>query len=419
MTKSVKRRACSAVGVLCACALLVGGPVSLNRPLQARASSIEDLQAQKEALAQKEKELQAQKDSLSGSLSDQKQRKEYIEQQIALKEQEIELNRQLTDTVEQAIAEKDAELSRKEQAIAAKEREINDRFTRLQDRLRTISKTGNLSSLQMLLSTDDYVDYLLKSKIMKQIATSDQELIDSLESELAVIGKERSSLLQAKESLESERTELLKIHEDAARAKEELDALCYEVQVVTNGLQDDLDYYNSLLQKVKEDEAALEEEIERIIRESTGGGTVMTGKMQWPSQSCSIITCYYGGRYLDGSYNFHKGIDIACYGSAYGKDIRAAADGTVLYANKYDSWGGGYGYYLMVDHGYDANGQRIVTLYAHCSYIIASEGETVRQGQQIAEIGNTGWSYGAHLHFEVRVDGSPVDPLTNGWVVQP
>ena len=121
----------------------------------------------------------------------------------------------------------------------------------------------------------------------------------------------------------------------------------------------------------------------------------------------------------DTPYNFHKGIDIACYGSAYGKDIRAAADGTVLYANKYDSWGGGYGYYLMVDHGYDANGQRIVTLYAHCSYIIASEGETVRQGQQIAEIGNTGWSYGAHLHFEVRVDGSPVDPLTNGWVVQP
>ena len=79
--------------------------------------------------------------------------------------------------------------------------------------------------------------------------------------------------------------------------------------------------------------------------------------------------------------------------------------------------GGGYGYYLMIDHGYDTYGRRIVTLYAHCSRILVSEGDRVQGGvTQIAEIGNTGWSYGAHLHFEVRVDGAHEDPLTNGWL---
>ena len=65
----------------------------------------------------------------------------------------------------------------------------------------------------------------------------------------------------------------------------------------------------------------------------------------------------------------------------------------------------------MIDHGYDANGQRIITVYAHCNEVIAYAGQEVDAGELIAYIGNTGDSYGAHLHFEVQVDGCDANPM--------
>ena len=98
----------------------------------------------------------------------------------------------------------------------------------------------------------------------------------------------------------------------------------------------------------------------------------------------------------------------------------AAEDGTVVYVNAYDSWGSGWGYYVIVDHGLDDYGCHITTLYAHCSAIYVSEGQAVTGGQTcLGAIGNTGWSYGSHLHFEVREDGERVDPLGCGYVSQP
>jgi len=78
----------------------------------------------------------------------------------------------------------------------------------------------------------------------------------------------------------------------------------------------------------------------------------------------------------------------------------------------------GYGYYVMVDHGHDSAGRRIVTLYGHCSELYVDVGDPVFGGStQLAAIGNTGNSTGPHLHFEVRVDGSAVDPVSNGYIV--
>ena len=101
----------------------------------------------------------------------------------------------------------------------------------------------------------------------------------------------------------------------------------------------------------------------------------------------------------------HSGIDISWDG-CHGSPVYAAADGTVTtvqteYIPNYDK-----GMYVIIDHG---NGYE--TLYSHCSAILVREGATVRAGDVIAQIGNTGWSTGAHLHFELRKDGTPVDPM--------
>ena len=100
---------------------------------------------------------------------------------------------------------------------------------------------------------------------------------------------------------------------------------------------------------------------------------------------------------------YHSGIDI---GGPNGGSIVASNDGKVIYTG----WYGGYGKVVILDHGV-VNGQPITTLYAHMSSINARNGQFVKKGQQIGREGSTGYSTGPHCHFEVRVNGKPVNPL--------
>lgn len=124
-----------------------------------------------------------------------------------------------------------------------------------------------------------------------------------------------------------------------------------------------------------------------------------TGNFRWPTSG--RITSYFGGRKSPGGIGStnHKGIDIA---GRYGTPIYAADGGTVTYSG----WMGGYGYTIRIDHG---NGK--VTYYAHNSSLIASVGQHVYKGQQIARMGSTGNSTGNHCHFEVRINGVARNPL--------
>ena len=130
---------------------------------------------------------------------------------------------------------------------------------------------------------------------------------------------------------------------------------------------------------------------------SSGGGTSSSGLI-WPVSG--PIVSPYGPRCLpNGDCSFHPGIDI---GASTGTPIRAAAAGTVIYAG----WMDGYGNLVVIDH---ANG--LATAYGHQSSIAAGNGASVAQGQVIGYVGCTGYCFGPHLHFEVRVNGTPVDPL--------
>ena len=119
-----------------------------------------------------------------------------------------------------------------------------------------------------------------------------------------------------------------------------------------------------------------------------------TGYFVWPNRG--TISSRFGLRSRDN----HKGIDIS---SPTGSDIYAADGGTVTFAGWND---GGYGYMVIIDHG---NGY--VTYYAHCNEVLVNEGDRVSQGDLIAYVGSTGLSTGPHLHFEVRLNGTPVNPL--------
>ena len=394
-------------------------------PSAVSAESASSLRAQKEELEERIAELENKKSLLSDDLEDKKQRQSYIEEQIELKESEIAVNDNLIDALDNDLYENSTAIETREAEITQKEEAISARFAALKERLRVVAKTGNMSTLQMLFDTEDYVDYLLKSKILEKIAANDQRLIGEMEDEIAAINGEKKVLEQDRATLNSRREELVAVKAAADEDRVELESLYAEAKGAVTDLQDDIEYYENEIAYTQEQAEALEAEIQEILRRAAESSNANNqsyhgGSMYWPSSSCLLVTDTFGWRTLDGASNFHGGIDIACPGSAYGQDILAAEDGTVVYVNAYDSWGSGWGYYVIVDHGIDDYGCRITTLYAHCSSIHVSEGQEVVGGQTcLGAIGNTGWSYGYHLHFEVRVDGERVDPLGSGYVVAP
>ena len=123
-----------------------------------------------------------------------------------------------------------------------------------------------------------------------------------------------------------------------------------------------------------------------------------------------LVTSPYGYRIhpITGKRKFHKGTDISG-GNIKGKPIVAMADGVVSIAS-YNQ--GGYGNYVMINHGTSSDGNSYVTLYAHMTRYIVSVGQKVTKGQTIGYVGTTGASTGYHLHFEVRVNGNTTNPMS-------
>ncbi len=144
-----------------------------------------------------------------------------------------------------------------------------------------------------------------------------------------------------------------------------------------------------------------------------GGGEIIdpdtdwegTGIFQWPLPQSYPITSRFGYREdpFTGEIAYHSGTDIGAPG---GTPILASADGTVTIANAIDSWGGGYGYHIKINHN-----DTFDTLYAHCSSICVTVGQEVKQGEVIGYVGTTGNSTGNHLHFEVWQNGERTDAL--------
>lgn len=117
-----------------------------------------------------------------------------------LSQQETAINNQ--------IAEMNATIQQKEQEIVEKQAQIDESFTLLQQRLRAIFKSGNMSGLQMLLDTDEYADYLIKSKMMERISENDQELMDGLEAEMQQINAEKEQVVAQKAEVEQQEQEI-------------------------------------------------------------------------------------------------------------------------------------------------------------------------------------------------------------------
>lgn len=400
-------------------AALLMGVTTYGPTPTAEAATQAQLEAQLDSLKDKEKEIKNELSAASSDLSASQRRKELLEQQISNATQQISLLEQQLETTRDSIAKKEKQLKATQKEIKETEKTVSAVRERLGGRLRNVAKTGNVSVLQRLLNTDNYTDYLLKSKVADCFAQKDQETMDQLHEELKALDAKKKKLNQQKKEIEGKEAQLESLKKQSDAKKQELNTLHSAVQSEIRKLQSEVSDYNQELKETRKKIEEADRAIEAMIKATASVGRYDAKMMHWPVPTVRAISSHYGPRWG----GMHRGLDIANGPiPIYGQNIVAAADGVVIAVNKsswYGSgWSYGYGYCVIIDHGIDSQGRTVHTMYAHCSAMYAYEGQKVTGGKTvIAKAGNSGQVTGPHLHFEVRVNGDRVNPYPN--YVQP
>ncbi len=406
-----KRSLCHRLlAVLMVAFLLASGSV-----LPASAATKSELEQKLNHLEAQEKQIKKELANAKSDLSASQQRKNLIDSQIANVQSQISLLDTQIEDMNTQIGTVEAQIVQAEKDVAAKQAAIVDTQKKLGERMRTIAKNGNMTTLQLLLNTENYTDYLLKAKVAKRIAENDQAAIDAYEAEMAALGVEQTALAQKKADLEVKKQNLNALRATSNGKKAQLDTLYQAAQSEVRKMQSTVSGFSAQLEAKQKEMERTEAEITKLIQNTQSTGNYNNRMMYWPVPTVRAYSSVFGSRWG----TMHRGLDIA-NGSVpiYGQNIVAAADGTVIYANSTSTWGGGYGYYAIIDHGTDAQGRSVTTLYAHCSKMFARVGQKVVGGKTvIARAGSTGNVTGPHLHFEVRLNGISVNPL--GTYVSP
>jgi murein DD-endopeptidase MepM/ murein hydrolase activator NlpD len=278
--------------------------------------------------------------------------------------------------------------------ITATEHRLQGRKRILATRIRQNYERGNSTYMQVLLRSRSLHDYMSRSYYVERIVDNDVKLVDGIRFDQAQLKSDKKELdseaLEQKELKNRQEVETAQYKEDVSHKRD----LLQEVQDKRESMEEALDQMEASSHDIEaEIRAAQQTPKGRARMRQTWSGSFI-------SPADGPVTSGFGNRYhpILHRNRMHTGIDI---GVGYGTPIHAAAGGVVISAG----YKGGYGNCVVVDHG-----GGVSTLYGHCSALLVSEGQSVHQGQTIARVGSTGLATGPHLHFEVRHNGTPVNP---------
>jgi murein DD-endopeptidase MepM/ murein hydrolase activator NlpD len=335
-------------------------------------------QKQKNA-AQKIKELKARE-----SLEQKKLRKN--QQQLEQASGQLEVSKNQYNDIEN-------QLRRMERDLSTSVAEYNRANSAMQSRIRQVFKNQRTGMFQLILSAKDLNSLLDVVYFEKIIIKKDYDRMMSV--------KVRSqSIAKMKSDIETRKRSLAQSINTISTQKKDLNKAIAKNQGMISKLKTDRAYYEKTERELAKQSANLQSMISK-----NRGNTVASASGAFGSPISGRISSPFGWRThpIFNSRTFHSGVDIA--GPNYGS-IRASNSGKVIYSG----WYGGYGKVVIVDHG-TVNGHPITTLYAHMSSIKVQNGQTVGKGDVLGYEGTTGYSTGPHLHFEVRVNGKPNNPL--------
>lgn len=361
-------------------ALLVPGPAGARAtdPLQQHRERLQQIHQKLEATRRKVTLLKKKEHKAVSDLTVLQQRLERTS--VQLEDSEFRLKR----------AERQLEITKL--ALADAQR----RFTREQQlagtRLRAIFKHRQADYWEALLTAPDLVDFMSRYQYFKYITQSDAELLNRLDQRMTEITHQKRRYGVALQTIS---TITANIKHQKSRIQDDTE----DTSALLSRLRSERAAAESALAQLERDSVQIEAMIRRLMAARRRMPRMGTGQFMRPVNA--PIGDTFGLRYhpILHKKRPHRGLDFR---ARAGTPIYAADRGMVIFSG----WFGSFGKVVIIDHGGD-----ITTLYAHASRLVAEKGQVVNRGQLIAYVGTTGLSTGPHLHFEVRKNGTPVNPM--------
>lgn len=293
---------------------------------------------------------------------------------------------------QEKIRRNEAQIGHLTSELDKTEKELREEAHKLKNRVKEVYKSSGLNYVELLLSSHSMSDFLNRLSFFRRIIDYDANLVQKVHADVQKTRQKKALLQNKTEQIR----DLAKVIADK---KQEIASKVEQKKELYQSLKRRREEYEARVAELEKSSKELEVLILKKVAARRGEGIRGSGRLAWPLQG--RITSRFGYRRHPcwGGRHFHTGIDIA---AKYGSPVSAADAGEVIFAG----WWDGYGKAIVVDHG-----RRMTTVYAHLSRIYKRVGEIVAKGQILGLVGSTGYSTGPHLHFEVRMDGKPVDPL--------
>ena len=360
MKRSVKRLCCAMLAVW----------LAALAPLAVSAETVEEIRAQQQQLEEENQELNAKLESLREDEAQKQAYRETLQEQIDLVQQQVLTTRENIQRLNESIEELTLKLE-------ASQREVQETIDAFKERLVALYTAGSVSTLEILLDAGSLAEFTTRMTMMEAMTAHDQELVDKLEAYMASTQADREQCQAEKEevaalqvTLEDKQKELDSLYEENEAVLEEIQGQQYATENLLLANEEELAEGEARIQAAIEAQKKAEEEAkQQALQQQQSNGEAHGSPVVNPPP------------------------------------IVAVADGQVIEANDYDSWGYSWGYYVLIYH----NGT-YSTRYAHLSSVAVSTGQYVTAGTIIGYEGDTGNAYGPHLHFEVYENGSRVDP---------
>lgn len=414
-------------------AIIFSGVASYS-PLNVQAEELtaDEIRDKIEQLKQDNEDRENKINNLEGSIAENEEKKQQVYDLITgqkalmdyysnlayMKNEEVNAKQTEIDGLQTDIDNKQLDIEQTQLEIENKEAENEANLEKFADIVRTMYTTSPGDIFSVLFGAGDFYTMTIGGEVLGNISEKNLEFMNQLKTDIATLESDKKQFETDKQLLEEDKKALEAEKVILEEKKQEYDSLYYnatsaadEYQKQYNQYQADIDadeleknnleYLNETNQAEID---AFEEKLKEIIQAASKPDRPhQEGEWIWPVPGRGYITTYFGwDSYLS---RWHKGIDIGDAG-INGDPIYCSKAGVVIVAEYTYIPGYSYGKYVVVDHG-----GGYTTTYAHMSGVEAYVGQEVAQGDILGYVGNTGYSFGPHLHFEVRINGEPVDPF--------
>ena len=368
---------------------------------------LNDIRQEQGEVREKIDALDQRSDELLGRIAVLDEKREEVDNRVEELDAELHELQVRINEVRDDLADAQHRISLLEKELQEILADLQQRTEVYEGRAIAIYKAGPAVYVDGLLDSEDFSELFDRFAYYRASVDADTELIneisvlrDQTTSRREQVEAQRARIAESKLRLERDRDQLASVRNEQAVVLAEREAVLSEKEAILAEVETRKDSYEQVEEQLERDAAQIASLL-ASSGSSSSGGVFPTGggQLAWPA--AGPVTSGYGYRThpIFGDTRLHSGIDI---GAPYGAPVVASDDGTVAYVGAMS----GYGNVVVIDHG---NG--LSTTYNHLSAFTVGSGQSVSRGSQIGAVGCTGYCTGPHLHFEVRINGSAVDPM--------